>query len=375
VATVSFDTVTKVFPGHTTALDRLTLMVEDGEFLILLGPSGCGKTTALRLIAGLEKPTSGTISIGGRVINDLPPRERDIAMVFQSYALYPHMTVYKNLAFGLRERRVAKAEIDVRVREMSRMLGLDDLLKRKPGQLSGGQRQRVAMGRALVRQPKAFLLDEPLSNLDAKLRVQMRSELKRLHQSLGITTIYVTHDQTEAMTLGDRIAVMSGGELLQVGRPNEVYSRPANLFVAAFIGSPSMNLLLANARDGVVEAGDFRLQMPGVRDGELVLGFRPERMRPSALNGRATTELLVEVVEPLGSEVLVHGSINGRPLTTSPAEEEEAGLATSTSEKRARIVSRFEASEQPRVGERVTISVDVKDAYVFDPASGAALLG
>ncbi len=225
----------------------LSLQIEDGEFLILVGPSGCGKTTALRIVAGLEKPTSGTITIGDRVVNDVSPRDRDIAMVFQNYALYPHMTVYKNLAFGLKERKTPKPEIDRRVREAGAMLGLDDLLKRRPAQLSGGQRQRVAMGRALVREPVAFLLDEPLSNLDAKLRVQMRAELKRIHQRLGITTIYVTHDQVEAMTLGDRIVVMSAGEVQQIGKPHDVYRHPANLFVAGFIGSPPMNLLRGRA--------------------------------------------------------------------------------------------------------------------------------
>ena len=247
MARVALQNVTKQFHGGTLALDDLSLEIADGEFLILVGPSGCGKTTALRLIAGLEKATSGTIMIGDTSVNGVSPRDRDIAMVFQNYALYPHMTVYRNLGFGLRERRTPRREVDRRVREISTVLGLDDLLKRRPAQLSGGQRQRVAMGRALVREPKAFLLDEPLSNLDAKLRVQMRAELKRLHAKLGITTIYVTHDQIEAMTLADRIVVMSAGKALQIGTPQEVFSRPANLFVAGFIGSPAMNLLRGRA--------------------------------------------------------------------------------------------------------------------------------
>ena len=235
MADVSFQDVTKEFPGATVAVD-----IPDGEFMILVGPSGCGKTTALRLVAGLETATSGAIKIARTNVTHLSPRDRDIAMVFQNYALYPHMSVYRNLAFGLRQRKTARAEVDRRVADISAMLGLDELLKRRPAQLSGGQRQRVAMGRALVREPKAFLLDEPLSNLDAKLRVQMRAELKRLHQQLNITTIYVTHDQVEAMTLGDRLAVMSAGKLLQVGTPQDVYERPTNVFVAHFIGSPPM---------------------------------------------------------------------------------------------------------------------------------------
>src|SRR5437588_8475516 len=256
MAEVEFQNLTKTFPEGTLALDDRSLEIADGEFMILVGPSGCGKTTALRCVAGLEKPTRGRIVIGGRIVNEVTPRDRDIAMVFQNYALYPHMTVYRNLAFGLKERHTPKPEIERRVREASAMLGLDDLLGRRPAQLSGGQRQRVAMGRALVREPKAFLLDEPLSNLDAKLRVQRRAELKRIHQRLDITTIYVTHDQVEAMTLGDRIVVMSSGRPQQIGSPQEVYDLPANLFVAGFIGSPTMDLVRGRARGGRVDAGD-----------------------------------------------------------------------------------------------------------------------
>src|SRR5437867_7235335 len=278
MAQVVLDHVTKVFDDQVMAVDDLTLTVGDGEFIILVGPSGCGKTTALRMLAGLEKLTSGRIAIDGRVINDVSPRDRDIAMVFQNYALYPHMTVFRNLAFGLRQRKVPSREIDRRVHEVSEILGLDELLKRRPAQLSGGQRQRVAMGRALVREPKAFLLDEPLSNLDAKLRVQMRAELKRLHQRLGVTTIYVTHDQVEAMTLGDRIAVMNAGRVQQIGRPQEVYRHPANLFVAGFIGSPPMNLLRGSVREGRVQAGDLQFARGGVPDGDVVVGVRPEAL-------------------------------------------------------------------------------------------------
>ena len=260
MAEVAILDVTKEFPGGAVAVNHLSITAEDGEFLILVGPSGCGKTTALRMVAGLDEPTSGAIAIGDRFVTGLSPKDRDIAMVFQNYALYPHMTVYKNLAFGLKQRKEPKEEIGRRVKEVAAMLGLEELLGRKPAQLSGGQRQRVAMGRALVREPRAFLLDEPLSNLDAKLRVQVRAELKRLHRRLGITTIYVTHDQVEAMTLGDRIVVMSGGELQQVGAPQDVYDRPANIFVAGFIGSPPMNLLRGTAVGGRITAGDLTLR-------------------------------------------------------------------------------------------------------------------
>jgi len=279
VAEVSFHEVTKVFPNGTTAVEALTCTIADGEFMVLVGPSGCGKTTALRMIAGLEEPTSGAIAIGGEVVNGVSPQDRDIAMVFQSYALYPHKTVLQNLAFGLRQHKMPTAEITERVREVSSLLTLDDLLDRKPAQLSGGQRQRVAMGRALARRPRVYLLDEPLSNLDAQLRTQLRADLKQLHQRFSTTTLYVTHDQVEAMTLGERIGVMSGGKLLQLDTPQEIYRRPANVFVAGFIGSPPMNLLSASAADGHVDAGDLALEVPGAPSGELVVGVRPEALR------------------------------------------------------------------------------------------------
>src|SRR5216117_688381 len=281
MAQVVLDHVTKGFDDQVMAVDDLTLTVGAGEFIILVEPSVCGKTTALRLLAGLEKVTSGRIAIDGRVINDVSPRDRDIAMVFQNYALYPHMTVFRNLAFGLRQRKVPSREIDRRVHEVSEILGLDELLKRRPAQLSGGQRQRVAMGRALVREPKAFLLDEPLSNLDAKLRVQMRAELKRIHHRLGVTTIYVTHDQVEAMTLGDRIVVMSNGRVQQIGKPQEVYRRPQNLFVAGFIGSPPMNLLRGRCTDGCIRLGELELPWAGPDAPEVAVGLRPEDLRPA----------------------------------------------------------------------------------------------
>jgi ABC-type sugar transport system ATPase subunit len=369
MAEVRFDRVTKLFDSRVMAVDDLSLTVADGEFLILVGPSGCGKTTALRMVAGLEKVTSGRIAIDGRIINDVSPRNRDIAMVFQNYALYPHMTVFRNLAFGLRQRKVQAGEIDRRVREVSEMLGLDDLLGRRPAQLSGGQRQRVAMGRALVREPRAFLLDEPLSNLDAKLRVQMRAELKRLHQHLGVTTIYVTHDQVEAMTLGDRIAVLSGGKLQQLGPPQKVYDRPANVFVAGFIGSPPMNLLRATAVSGTITAGDLQLDIPGVADGEVVVGIRPEALRPAG-DGLPSVPFTIDVVEPLGDEIVVHGSVAGRP---AGGELEEQIPLSGSQPARATITARFDPQLRPKVGEQVPLRISPDAVHVFDPATGEAL--
>jgi multiple sugar transport system ATP-binding protein len=370
VARVIFDHVTKRFGDDVAALDDLSLQVDDGEFLILVGPSGCGKTTALRIVAGLEKPTSGTIRIGERVVNEVSPRDRDIAMVFQNYALYPHMTVYKNLAFGLKERKTPKPEIDRRVREASAMLGLDELLKRRPAQLSGGQRQRVAMGRALVREPLAFLLDEPLSNLDAKLRVQMRAELKRIHQRLGITTIYVTHDQVEAMTLGDRIVVMSAGEVQQIGKPYDVYRHPANLFVAGFIGSPPMNLLRGRAVGGRIEAGDLAFDRPGVPDGEVAVGVRPEALTVAA-DGLPSIDFRVDVVEPLGDEVVVHGSTLGTLVESGAEEGLELPLAVEGS--RAPVVARFEPAHEPEPGETLRLGIRPERIHVFDLQTRAAI--
>jgi sn-glycerol 3-phosphate transport system ATP-binding protein len=369
VAEVVFENVTKVFPGGTTALEDLSLQIPDGEFMILVGPSGCGKTTALRCVAGLEKPTRGRIRIGDDVVNDVTPRDRDIAMVFQNYALYPHMSVFKNLAFGLKQRRMPKAEIDRRVRDVSTMLGLDELLKRRPAQLSGGQRQRVAMGRALVREPKAFLLDEPLSNLDAKLRVQMRAELKRVHARLGITTIYVTHDQVEAMTLGDRIAVMNAGRLQQLGPPQDVYDHPVNLFVAGFIGSPPMNLMRAVAQGGRIVAGDLTIERDGVPDGEVAVGMRPEILSAAA-DGLPSFEFLVDVVEPLGDEIVVHGTTQGAGVETG-AEEEE--VPTALEESRVPITARFDPGVHLAPGERLRLGVQPDRVHLFDLRSGAAL--
>jgi sn-glycerol 3-phosphate transport system ATP-binding protein len=362
--------IRKEFPGGTVAVEDLSLTVDSGEVLVLVGPSGCGKSTALRMIAGLEKPTAGMIAIGGEEVQGLGPRERDLAMVFQNYALYPHLNVFRNVAFPLKERRVPKPEIERRVREVADMLELSELLKRKPGQLSGGQRQRVAMARALVREPRAFLLDEPLSNLDAKLRAQVRGELKSLLRRLAITSIYVTHDQVEAMTLGDRIAVLDRGRLQQLGTPDEVFDRPANLFVAAFMGSPPMNLLRGRAEGGRVTAGTLRLHVPGVPDGDLIVGFRPEALKLGG--GGPALDLHVEVVEPLGTETLVHGSTKGelvRPEEVTGEGEELPALAGA----RAAIAARLGPRERPAVGERVALALDVDGLHVFDARTGRAL--
>jgi ABC-type sugar transport system ATPase subunit len=382
VAEVVLDHVTKRFSDDVVALDDLSLDVADGEFLILVGPSGCGKTTALRIVAGLERATSGTVRIGDRVVTDVSPRDRDIAMVFQNYALYPHMTVRKNLAFGLKERKTPKPEIARRVAEASAILGLDELLGRRPAQLSGGQRQRVAMGRALVREPRAFLLDEPLSNLDAKLRVQMRAELKRLHQRLGITTIYVTHDQVEAMTLGDRIVVMSGGCVQQIGGPEDVYGHPANLFVAGFIGSPPMNLLRGRAAGGRVEAGDLAFVREGVPDGEVAVGIRPEDLHPRAGGSRSeavghqedsapSLPFEVDVVEPLGNQVVVHGNVAGSVVETGAEEGADIPLALDGS--RAPVTVILEPGTAAKPGDGIELGVVPDRVHLFDLRTGSAI--
>jgi multiple sugar transport system ATP-binding protein len=373
VARVVFDGATKVYPGPVVAVDDLSLEVGEGEFLILVGPSGCGKSTALRMVAGLEHVSDGTISIGDRVVNDVPPKERDIAMVFQNYALYPHMTVEKNLGFGLRRRRMPRDDVRARVDEVSRMLGLEDLLRRRPGQLSGGQRQRVAMGRALVREPEVFLLDEPLSNLDAKLRVQMRSELKRLHDRIGVTTIYVTHDQVEAITLGERIAVLSEGVLQQVGPPQDVYDHPANVFVAGFIGSPPMNLLTGVALDGHVTVGEAELERAGAPDGEVLVGIRPEGLRPvGAEHPGPVFEVSVDVVEPLGDEVLVHGTV-AAPGALAATEPEERILAAESVSGRASMIVRLPPEDRPATGSLLRVTPAPNAIRLFDIASGRAI--
>jgi multiple sugar transport system ATP-binding protein len=344
VAEVTFAHVAKSY-GVVPVIEDLNLEVRDGELMVLVGPSGCGKSTALRMIAGLEDVTAGTISIGGRVVNELAPKDRDIAMVFQNYALYPHMSVRENLEFGLRMRRAARGEIDSRVGRAAEILGIAQLLDRKPKDLSGGQRQRVALGRAIVRQPEVFLFDEPLSNLDAKLRVQMRAEITRLQHDLGTTSVYVTHDQVEAMTMGHRIAVMRAGKLQQVGTPLEVYEHPANVFVAQFIGTPPMNLVQASVAGDTLRASSFALPLPfPLADGRrVVVGIRPEHLeRGDAIRAN------VDMVEPIGHESIVYASAGAEKL-----------------------VSIFEPHDAPRVGE--TISLNAGRVHLFDAASEMAL--
>jgi multiple sugar transport system ATP-binding protein len=391
---IVLDAVSKQFPGGTTAVKSLDLDVSDGELLVLVGPSGCGKTTALRMVAGLEEVSSGTIFIDDRPVNDMEPRHRDIAMVFQGYALYPHLSVYDNMAFSLKYRRaVPKAEVKKRVIEAARILELEQLLDRKPRQLSGGQRQRVAMGRAIVRQPRAFLMDEPLSNLDAKLRVQMRAEIAQLQRSLGTTTIYVTHDQTEAMTLGSRVAVLNQGVLQQIASPQEMYRNPANLFVAGFIGSPPMNLIDARlercpagpaSSDGSggpqVVFGHHRLGIPAQvtadRPGlerylgrDIVLGVRPEHLSDAALkhdaDAASVIELPVRLREELGSDVQIHCGIGAVAHHADGAAAEVTSLAT--------LVARMDPQTTLAEGENARVLVNTTKLHFFDPATGAAI--
>jgi multiple sugar transport system ATP-binding protein len=370
MAGITLDGVTKAF-GAFKAVDGVSLEVGDGEFLVLVGPSGCGKSTLLRLLAGLEDVTEGTIAIGDRDVTDLAPRSRDIAMVFQSYALYPHMTVRQNLGYGLRARKTPKDEITRRVDEVAELLGLAELLERRPAQLSGGQRQRVAMGRAIVRQPQAFLLDEPLSNLDAKLRVGMRASLAQLHQRLGVTTVYVTHDQTEAMTLGQRVAVMRDGHILQCDKPSELYARPNDLFIAAFIGSPAMNLVEAFPEGDEIRFGQFTLSAPRApRLERVVLGIRPEAF---ALGNPAlpTIDVRVEVVEDLGSEAHVFFHVDAPPITAEVLESApEEGLLGAD---RALFTARVDAGAAPVVGSTVALGVDVERFHYFDADTGTRL--
>jgi multiple sugar transport system ATP-binding protein len=390
VARIELDSVTKRFADGTVAVNSLDLAVGDGELLVLVGPSGCGKTTALRMVAGLEEVTSGTISIDGRPVNDVEPRHRDIAMVFQSYALYPHLSVYDNIAFSLKYRKIAKSEIKRRVAEAARILELEPYLERKPRQLSGGQRQRVAMGRAIVRQPRAFLMDEPLSNLDAKLRVQMRAEIGQLQRSLGVTTIYVTHDQTEAMTLGTKVAVISGGVLQQVAPPQDLYQRPANLFVAGFIGSPPMNLIDARLERADAGPGDLggpqvvfgphRLLVPAsvltehagldsYLGKEIVLGIRPEHLADASLgsspDGGSVIDLPIRLREELGSEVHVHGAIGDAAHVGADGSDDVHSLAT--------LVARMDPRTKIAVGDTAPIAVDVDHLHFFDRATGESI--
>jgi multiple sugar transport system ATP-binding protein len=382
MARIELENVTKVFPGGVVALDDVSLRIEDGEFIALVGPSGCGKSTLLRALAGLEEITSGTISIDGKDVTDLAPRHRDIAMVFQSYALYPHMTVRQNLGYGLRVRRMAKAEIRRRVDEVAAMLGLSDMLERKPAQLSGGQRQRVAMGRAIVRQPKAYLMDEPLSNLDAKLRVGMRASLAQLHQQLGTTTVYVTHDQVEAMTLGQRVAVMRDGKILQVDVPQRLYEQPKNLFVAGFIGSPAMNLVDALLDGDEVFFGEHRvpldpLRRPSRGDGRrVVLGIRPESFEDAAFASRdvPTIDVRVVVLEELGSDAHVFFHVDAPRIVPEAIEAEGEEDATLVEEDRALLNARVDPRTRARVGGSLRLALDPSRFHFFDPETGASLL-
>jgi multiple sugar transport system ATP-binding protein len=396
VAEVAFDRVSKVYADGTRAVSDLVLEVEDGEFMVLVGPSGCGKTTALRMVAGLEEISEGVLRIGERIVNYVPSRDRDIAMVFQSYALYPHLSVYENIAFGLRVKGMSKADIDARVERAARILDLEPYLGRKPKALSGGQRQRVAMGRAIVREPQAFLMDEPLSNLDAKLRVQMRAEIAGIQQELGTTTIYVTHDQVEAMTMGDRVAVMRKGELQQVATPQELYDHPVNLFVGGFIGSPAMNMLqarLERAGDGLaarvdpaqaIELGPEVLsQRPALTAYEgrdVVLGIRPEHLEDAAVVGDAPAGRrlrgTVSLREALGSEIMMHLVVDARPAVTDEIRElaeDIGGEAPAAEHPQATLVGRFSPRSRAKAGDGVEVVVDTSGLHFFDPDSGLGI--
>jgi multiple sugar transport system ATP-binding protein len=383
-ATLEFREATKRYPGaDAPALDGLSLTVEAGEICVLVGPSGCGKTTALRMVAGLEDISEGFIRIGDKVVNRVPPRDRDVAMVFQSYALYPHMTVRQNLGYALRVRKTGKEEKQRRVEDVARLVGLEDLLERRPSELSGGQRQRVAMGRALVREPEAYLMDEPLSNLDAKLRVGMRTELARLHERLGTTTIYVTHDQVEALTLGQRVAVMRDGRLQQVDDPRSLYRSPVNLFVAAFIGTPSMNLVEATIDRDSVSFGGFTFPLDrerrptGTTNGRVILGLRPEGFQDAAFaeRGLPTIDVDVAVLEDIGSDSHVIFSVDVprvdiAEVRAAREDEEESLLADSGSLFNARVDPRTQA----RRGSRLTLAVEPAQFYFFDPETHESLL-
>jgi multiple sugar transport system ATP-binding protein len=400
VAEVAFQNVAKVYPDGTRAVSGLDLGIDDGEFMVLVGPSGCGKTTALRMVAGLEEISEGVVRIGERVVNRVPARDRDIAMVFQSYALYPHLSVYDNIAFGLRLRKVPKDEIDRRVRDAARVLGLEEHLERKPRALSGGQRQRVAMGRAIVREPAAYLMDEPLSNLDAKLRVHMRAEIAGLQHDLGVTTLYVTHDQVEAMTMGDRVAVMRKGELQQVAPPQELYERPVNLFVGGFIGSPAMNMLEATIerRNGTLTAlvgsqtialgAEVLRTRPSLESyvgKRVVLGIRPEGLEDASLEPDVPAEQRIQGVlvlrEPLGSEIVAHFEVDAPPALTEDVRElardvgREGTVAATTDEGggKTTVVGRFGPRSRVKNGDVIDVAVDTSAIHVFDLDTGLGI--
>ena len=401
MAEIVLEDVTKVFPDGTKAVSSLDLKVADGEFMVLVGPSGCGKTTALRMVAGLEDVSAGTIRIGDRAVNDRTPGERDVAMVFQNYALYPHLTVYQNIALSLRIRHVPRQEMNRRVTEAARILGIEELLKRRPRELSGGQRQRVAMGRAIVRHPQAFLMDEPLSNLDAKLRVQMRGEISRIQQDLGVTTLYVTHDQTEAMTLGHKVAVLQKGVLQQVGTPQELYRLPRNTFVAGFIGSPAMNMVeaeLARHDDDVtVEMAGNHLRIPdevlSARPAlktyigrAIAFGIRPEDFEDAELVADArgsVVHLAVSSHEDMGSELVLYFDVDAAPVLTQDMQSLAAdqgedvlrSLERQARNRRTRIAARVGARSHARSGETAAVHIDMRNAHFFDLATGDAIYG
>jgi multiple sugar transport system ATP-binding protein len=390
MAEITLDGVTKRYPDGTEAVKDMNLDIDDGEFMILVGPSGCGKSTALRMIAGLEDISAGELRIGDEVVNELTPKDRDIAMVFQNYALYPHMTVRDNMGFALKLAKEDQSEINRRVEEAARILDLTEHLDRKPANLSGGQRQRVAMGRAIVRDPQAFLMDEPLSNLDAKLRVQMRTEVSRLQQRLGTTTVYVTHDQTEAMTLGDRVAVMRAGVLQQVGTPQELYTNPDNLFVAGFIGSPAMNFMPARVEGNTVKLPMVDVRLPaearerlggGDRGGQLIAGVRPEHFEDAHLVGEqrehgATFRAKIDVLESMGSELYAYFSVESEALESEELRElaEDAGTTeVPGGGGDGQVVARLDSSSDARQGQEKELWLDASQLHFFDPESGRSL--
>ena len=392
MAEIEFDSVDKVYDDGTQAVYDLDLAIADGELMVVVGPSGCGKTTALRMLAGLEEISGGEIRIGERIVNDLSPKDRDIAMVFQNYALYPHMTVEQNLAFGLKLRKLPKDQVRQRVRQAAETLEIEEFLKRKPRALSGGQRQRVAMGRAIVREPQAFLMDEPLSNLDAKLRVQMRAEIHTLQRRVGVTTLYVTHDQVEAMTLGDRVAVMRDGHLQQVDTPQTLYDNPVNQFVAGFIGSPSINLVeaeLENADDGFrVRFGEYVLPvnsqlasrhsgLEGYVGKTVQLGIRPEDFEDAALEPDTPAERRIkttcDLIEPLGSEVLVHFTVSATGVVTEAAAAEGLEADPTLEAGKTRMVARVSPRTRIAEGSQIELAVDTSRLYFFDPETTAAI--